>query len=229
MKEGPNISFVAALVGAPARANMLCALMDGRALTATELAQEAGVTAQTASAHLAKLPSGGLLTEEKQGRSRYYRISGQDVAHALEGLMGIAARTGHMRLRTGPRDPQLRRARVCYDHLAGELGVALFDRLKAGGLIENGAEGLRLTPAGRRRLEDFGLDLAGLEQGRRPLCRACLDWSERRSHLGGAVGKALLEQFTHRRWLKSEKPGRIVRIPPSGERAFQAFLSSLHG
>ena len=227
MKEGPNISFVAALVGVPARANMLCALMDGRALTASELAREAGVTAQTASSHLAKLISGGLLAEEKQGRSRYYRISGQDVAHMLEGLMGIAARTGHMRARTGPRDPELRRARVCYDHLAGELGVALFDRLTENGLIQNGAEGLRLTPPGRSRLEAFGLDLAGLEQGRRPLCRACLDWSERRSHLGGAIGKALLEEFMRRHWLRHEKPGRVLRVSPDGERSFWAFLSGL--
>ena len=227
MKEGPNISFVAALVGVPARANMLCALMDGRALTASELAREAGVTAQTASSHLARLTSGGLLAEEKQGRSRYYRISGEDVAHMLEDLMEIAARTGHMRVRTGPRDPELRHARLCYDHLAGELGVALFDRLTENGLIQNGAEGLRLTPPGRSRLEAFGLDLAGLEQGRRPLCRACLDWSERRSHLGGSIGKALLEQFLRRHWLRHEKPGRVLRVSPDGERSFWAFLSGL--
>ena len=132
MKTGPDIALIASLVGEPARANMLTALMSGRALTASELAREAGVTPQTASAHLAKLEGGGLLALEKQGRHRYYRLTGPDVAAVLEGLMGLAARAGHTRVRTGPKDPALRRARACYDHLAGDLGVQLFDGLVAG-------------------------------------------------------------------------------------------------
>src|SRR5262245_61600840 len=129
MKSGPDISMVAALVGDPARSNMLQALMTGRALTASELAQEAGITPQTASSHLSKLEAGGLIEPEKQGRHRYYRLTGPDVASVLEGLAGLAARAGHMRVRTGPKEPALRRARICYDHLAGDLGVQMMDSL----------------------------------------------------------------------------------------------------
>ena len=120
--------MVASLVGDPARANMLTALMSGKALTASELAQEAGITPQTASSHLAKLEAGGLVEPEKQGRHRYYRLTDPDVAGVLEGLAGLAARAGHMRVRTGPKDPALRRARICYDHLAGTLGAAMMAR-----------------------------------------------------------------------------------------------------
>ena len=135
MKAGPDIAMVASLVGDPARANMLTALMSGRALTASELAQEAGITPQTASSHLAKLEAGGLIEPEKQGRHRYYRLTGPDVAGVLEGLAGLAARAGHMRVRTGPKDPALRRARICYDHLAGDLGVQMLDSMKKQRLV----------------------------------------------------------------------------------------------
>src|ERR1700749_3190422 len=131
MKDGPDIAMIAALVGDPGRANMLTALMAGQALTAGELAPKAGVTAQTASSHLAKLEAGGLLVSRKQGRHNYYALSGPDVAALIEALMGLAARTGHPRVRTGPREPGLRQARVCYDHLAGDFGVALLDSLLA--------------------------------------------------------------------------------------------------
>src|SRR5258707_10724971 len=129
MKAGPDIAMIASLVGDPARSNMLSALMTGRALTASELAHQAGVTPQTASSHLAKLEAGGLIEPEKQGRHRYYRLTGPDVASVLEGLMGLAARAGHLRTRTGPSDPGLRRARVCYDHLAGDFGVRMLDAM----------------------------------------------------------------------------------------------------
>ena len=122
--------MVASLVGDPARANMLTALMTGRALTASELAQEAGITPQTASSHLSKLEAGGLIEPEKQGRHRYYRLTDEDVAGVLEMLEGLAARAGHMRVRTGPKDPALRRARICYDHLAGDLGVQMLDSMR---------------------------------------------------------------------------------------------------
>ena len=122
--------MVASLVGDPARANMLTALMTGRALTASELAHQAGITPQTASSHLAKLEGGGLIEQEKQGRHRYYRLSDPDVAGVLESLAGLASRAGHMRARIGPKDPALRRARVCYDHLAGDLGVQMLDSMK---------------------------------------------------------------------------------------------------
>src|ERR1700748_3550999 len=154
MKAGPDIALVAPLVGDPARCNMLTALMSGRALTASELAQEAGVTPQTASSHLAKLEAGGLVEAEKQGRHRYYRLTGPDVAGVLEGLMGLAARVGHLRVRTGPKDPALRHARVCYDHLAGDLGVQMFDSMKEQKLLRQRKEDIELTPEGERFLSE---------------------------------------------------------------------------
>ena len=135
MKAGPDIAMVASLVGDPARSNMLTALMTGRALTASELAHEAGITPQTASSHLAKLEAGGLIEPEKQGRHRYYRLTGPDVAHVLEGLAGLAERAGHTRVRTGPKEPALRRARICYDHLAGDLGVQMLDSMRKQRLV----------------------------------------------------------------------------------------------
>ena len=130
MKEGPDISRVAALIGDPARANILTALMDGRALTASELAAEAGVTAQTASSHLARLAEGGLILPRKQGRHKYFELSGADVADVLEGLMGLSAQLAP-RVRTGPKDDALRAARVCYNHLAGRRGIQMFDAMMA--------------------------------------------------------------------------------------------------
>src|ERR1700743_732143 len=129
MKAGPSIAPIATLAGDPARANMLSALLGGKALTASELASEAGVTAQTASSHLAKLEAGGLVAVAAQGRHRYLRLAGADVAEMLETMMGVAARTGHLRTRPGPGDPAIRKARICYDHLAGEMGVSMFDAL----------------------------------------------------------------------------------------------------
>lgn len=225
MKDGPVIASVAALLGDPARANMLTALMDGRALTVSELAQAAGITLQTASGHLSKLDAAGLLMAEKQGRHRYVRLSGQDVAQVLEGLMALAQRTGAVRVRTGPNDVALRRARVCYDHLAGERGVALMDALVRQGLIAGETEPL-VTPAGRAFFREIGIDMDGLERrrGRRPICRHCLDWSERRSHLGGALGAAVLQQVIGKRWARRDE-GRIVTFSPAGSRAFAATFN----
>src|SRR5262245_1227795 len=190
MKEGPDIARIAALIGEPARANILSALMSGRALTASELAQEAGVTAQTASSHLAKLEEGGLIAPEKQGRCRYYRLTGTDAAAALEALMSLAARTGCLRTRPGPKDPALRRARVCYDHLAGDRGVEMFDALVRRGHLRQRDNAFALTRAGRRFFEEMGIDLHAIESARRPVCRTCLDWSVRRLHLAGGLGAA---------------------------------------
>src|SRR5258708_20126131 len=196
MKDGPNIAAIAALLGDPARANMLTALMHGQALTATELAQEAGVVLSTASGHLGKLQDAGLVDIEKQGGHRYFRLSGADVAAVLEGLMGVAARTGHLRVRTGPRDPELRRARVCYDHLAGDAAVRMYDRLQSAGMIAAASGALRLTKAGERFFSALGIDLEAAANGRRPLCRACLDWSERRHHLAPPPGPPLLNHIS---------------------------------
>jgi DNA-binding transcriptional ArsR family regulator len=225
MKEGPDIALIGSLVGDPARANMLASLMTGRALTATELAQVAGVMPQTASTHLAKLVDGGLLATEKQGRHRYFRLADADVGHALETLMGLAARAGHMRVRTGPRDPEMRHARVCYDHLAGDLGVKLYDRLQARRLIGGDAASLAVTRSGERFFADFGIALDRLHHRRRPLCKACLDWSERRHHLGGSLGAAVLQRMFDLRWARREDDSRAVRFSPRGAEAFAAFLN----
>src|ERR1700716_476199 len=162
MKEGPDISRIAALIGNPASANMLMALMAGPALTATELAHEGGIGLPTTSEHLAKLEKAGLVSIERQGRHRYYRLADHDVAAALEGLMPLAERAGHLRTRTGPRDPELRRARSCYDHLAGELAVQMFDRLIERRLLARRGGAPRRRPARHRR----GTALSGQERHR---------------------------------------------------------------
>jgi DNA-binding transcriptional ArsR family regulator len=227
MKAGPDIAMVAALVGDPARSNMLTALMTGRALTASELAHEAGVTPQTASSHLSKLETGGLIEQEKQGRHRYYRLADPDVAGVLEGLEGLAARAGHMRVRTGPKDPALRRARVCYDHLAGDLGVQMLDSLKKQRLLRQRKDTIELTAEGERFLTNtLQISAEALVHPRRPLCKGCLDWSERRHHLAGTLGAALMTRFTELNWAaRDAAPGsRIVNFTRTGEKRFAALF-----
>lgn len=222
MKLGPDITRIAALLGEPARANMLSALMGGQALTAGELAREAGVTAQTASGHLARLEAGGLISRRSQGRHAYFALAGQDVAELLEQLAGLAERSGHLRTRPGPKDPALRRARVCYDHLAGEAGVAMLDALVAAGRIEDHDGALVLTDQGRAFAREFGVALEA--RGRRPLCKACLDWSVRRSHLAGVMGAGLLERIYALGWARRLEGTRVVQFSAPGQRAFeQAF------
>lgn len=211
---------MAALIGDPGRSNMLTALMSGRALTASELAQEAGITAQTASSHLGKLEDGGLVSVTKQGRHRYYRLAGNSVAGVLEGLMGLAAEAGHMRVRTGPKDPELRRARVCYDHLAGLFGVQMFDSLLSRGFLIDGGEALSVTDSGAAFLAGIGIELPLDTRSRRPLCRTCLDWSARRNHLGGALGAALMTRFQELKWASRVPDTRIIRFSRRGEAAF---------
>ncbi|MBR1233720.1 metalloregulator ArsR/SmtB family transcription factor [Bradyrhizobium sp. AUGA SZCCT0222] len=227
MKAGPDIAMVASLVGDPARANMLTGLMTGRALTATELAHEAGITPQTASSHLAKLEAGGLIEQEKQGRHRYYRLADPDVAGVLEGLAGLAARAGHMRVRTGPKDPALRRARICYDHLAGDLGVQMLDSMKKQKLVRQSKETIELTGEGKRFMaKSLQIDADTLAHPRRPVCKACLDWSERRHHLAGTLGAAVMSRFTELNWAaRDTAPGsRVVNFTRNGEKRFAALF-----
>lgn len=220
MKEGPDIAFLGSLIGDPARANMLTALLSGKALTASELAAEAGITPQTASAHLSKMESGGLLQQRRQGRHRYFALADDDVGSLLESMMGFAAKKGHLRTRTGPRDPALRYARVCYNHLAGDLGVRMMDSLLAKGFLTPENEGLGLTDDGRAFAEGFAIDLEPLEKSRRPMCKSCLDWSNRRSHLAGSLGSALLTRFYDLGWARRIEGSRIVAFSPRGEKAF---------
>jgi DNA-binding transcriptional ArsR family regulator len=221
MRDGPDIARIGALLGDAARTNMLTALMSGQALTAGELAREAGVTAQTASSHLAKLADGGLITPRRQGRCVYFALAGQEVAELMETMAGLAASAGHRRTRPGPRDPAMRRARVCYDHLAGELGVAMLAGLIAHGVVEDRGGSLSLAADAAPFLRSFGIAVEDLHARRRPVCRACLDWSERRSHLAGALGQALLEQIQARGWARRLEGGRALAFSAPGLAAFE--------
>ena len=220
MRDGDELAAFAALLGEPARARMLAALMGGIALTATELALEAGVAPSTASAHLAKLLEGEVLAIEKQGRHRYYRLAAPEVAALLESLAGIVASSP--RRRSGPADPALRAARVCYDHLAGERGVWLCDALLSRRLI--GARDGGVTTAGEAFFASFGIDVDALATSHRAFSRLCLDWSERRPHLGGALGAAVLERIFTLRWARRAPGGRMVAFSPRGERAFRELF-----
>ncbi|WP_372570614.1 ArsR/SmtB family transcription factor [Ruegeria jejuensis] len=226
MKDGPDIARIAALIGDPARANMLGALMSGKALTASELAHEAGITPQTASSHLRKLLEGGLVRLRGQGRHRYYALSGHDVAETLESLMGLAAGRGHLRTRTGPRDAALRKARVCYNHLAGERGVALYRSMIAEKLLVEADDDVSLTPKGEGFAEEFGIDMAALRSKRAPLCRPCLDWSAREHHLAGSFGRAMLTRMEALGWLTRQPHSRVIRFTTQGEAAFDARFPS---
>jgi len=225
MKEGPDIARVAALIGDPARANILTALMGGMALTASGLAAEAGVTRQTATSHLSKLADGGLVRQRKQGRHKYFALANDEIGQLLEGMMGLAAHLGHLRSRIGPKDESLRRARVCYNHLAGTLGIKLFDHMIKKGYLHKGGTRIELTAAGREFATAFGVDLMALAEERTELCRECLDWSERRSHLAGSLGRALLSRFRSLGWVEISPESRAVYITDRGEAGFDRLLS----
>jgi DNA-binding transcriptional ArsR family regulator len=220
MTDTPDFATVAALIGDRARAQMLGTLMGGQALTATELAGAASVTKATASAHLRKLLDARLVGVTAQGRHRYYRLADRDVADVLERLIGLADNRSPARV-FGPRDPLMRKARVCYDHIAGELGVLANDSLTQRGLLRLGDDGTELCDAGVDFFTTLGIDVAALGAKRRPLCRACLDWSERRYHLGGSVGAALLRHCIDRGWAHRERSSRSLLFSATGERAFR--------
>lgn len=224
MRDGPHIARIAALIGDATRAEMLSTLMGGQALTATELATACEVTKQTASAHLARLLDAQLVEVWPQGRHRYYRLADEDVAQLLEQLMGVAMRAGATRVRTGPREPALREARVCYDHLAGERGVALLDSLLARRLLRSSGDELQLTTKGAAFFRERGIDTDALDTGRRPLCRGCLDWSARRQHLAGALGAAMLQRIYTLRWARRAKDSRAVVFTPAGLAAWEREL-----
>jgi DNA-binding transcriptional ArsR family regulator len=226
MKDCPNIARIAALLGESARADALTALMTDRALTATELAAIAGVTKQTMSAHLSKLLKASLIAVDQQGRHRYFRLADDDVAGLLESLMGVAFRTGSVRLLSSPRDPALRKARVCYDHLAGELGVSAYESLVRHNLLAMSQQGLRLSPAGEEWFRRAGIDTETAYRERRTFCRACMDWSERRYHLAGSLGAALLARLGELGWAKKEKASRVIRFTPIGDREFRRLIAS---
>jgi DNA-binding transcriptional ArsR family regulator len=224
MATHARFAEVAALAGDPTRAIMLHALMDGRALTASELARFAGVTPQTASGHLARLAAAGLILAQSQGRHRYHRLASPAVAHMMESIMQVAAISEpRRRLVVGPREAALRAARTCYDHLAGRLGVALADAMARQGYVELGNDAGLLTDAGAAFLGRVGIDTGALAgpSGRSPrrlMCRPCLDWSERRPHIAGAVGAALCSHCLDSGWVRRMDGTRAVAVTPKGRR-----------
>lgn len=216
----PNIAYIGNLLGDTARSKMLTALMSGKALTATELSLEADITPQTASSHLMKLVEGELLIVRKQGRHKYFQLKSAEVAELIEQMLNLSALVSPSRISTGPKNERLRKARICYDHLAGELGVKLFDALLDNGwLIENNTE-LALTTSGQAFFSKIGVDFNVFKISRRPICKACLDWSERRSHLAGSLGEWVLNDVLNRKWANQDLDSRVIQFTPEGLKAF---------
>jgi DNA-binding transcriptional ArsR family regulator len=225
MSNAPQIAEVAALVGDPARANMLCALLGGRALTATELAFAAGVSPQTTSGHLGKLFAARLVVLMKQGRHRYYRLAGPQVGQMLESIMNVAL-TGPPRFQPKSKlDDKLRHARTCYDHIAGVVGVGLTERMTERAFVVLGDEAGEVTPLGMEFLSKLGVDLAPARAKRRVFCRPCLDWTERRPHIGGAVGAALAQRCFELKWIERVRESRALTITPAGRRGLMEFFA----
>lgn len=221
MTDGSSMVAAATLIGDYTRAKMLTALMGGRALTATELADAAGITKQTGSTHLRKLLDARFVAMEAHGRHRYFRIADEEVAQLLEGMMSFSVRAGTTVHTVGPKDPALRKARVCYDHLAGELGVILYSSLQQRQAFEFEGATVGLSAEGERLIGAFGVDARAIRNQKRALCRVCMDWSERRHHLAGAVGAALLAHVIELGWAVRDKSSRAVCFRPNGERAFR--------
>jgi DNA-binding transcriptional ArsR family regulator len=219
MDAAARVSVVAALIAEPARARMLNALMRGEAMTATELALLARVSAQTASSHLGAMREAGLVTMDKQGRSRYYALAGPAVAEALEALQVLAADGAQPGYRAALRAEPLRLARTCYDHLAGMLGVAITEAMvRRGHLKPRGADFI-LRPAGERFFSQLGVNVAAVRAKHRRFARQCLDWSERRPHLAGSLGAALANRCFELGWLERVAASRVVSVTKRGRAA----------
>ncbi|MGI8413115.1 MAG: ArsR/SmtB family transcription factor [Solirubrobacteraceae bacterium] len=216
MLADADLAAVAELMSAH-RATLLLALIGGRALPASELATRAGISRSLASSHLARLLDGGLVTVEQRGRQRHYRLASRRVAEVIEGMLTIAPARRACGLRESTRGAAIRRARTCYDHLAGSLGVDLTDALQRQRLIEGAENAYRLTPSGHDRLEDLGLDIASLHGRRRTFARPCLDWTERRPHLAGALGAGIAERLLELQWLHRLPGTRAVQITDTGQ------------
>jgi DNA-binding transcriptional ArsR family regulator len=229
MSNNAKFAEIAALAGDPGRASMLNGLMDGRALTATELARLAGVTPQTASSHLMRMTEAGLLSVEKQGRHRYHRLASPAVAQMIESIMRLAAPDIATKpLRTGPRDAALRAGRTCYDHLAGRLGVSIADALVSSGHLRLGLDAGEVTDSGVALFDRAGIAIEASARRGRVLCRPCLDWSERRPHLAGAIGAALCSHCFDNGWIRRIDGTRAVSVTPQGRRKlFETFGVSL--
>ena len=226
MHNEPNISQISSLIGDPARAKMMIALLGEKALSASELALEANITSQTASSHLAKLVEGSLIVVQKQGRHRYFQLKGQEVAKLLELLLHLSSGVEHSHVKTRPRNPELRTARVCYDHLAGRIAVQLFESVSSNGYLAFRDGQVNLTAKGRTFFENLGADLEQMRTKRRPLCRSCLDWSERRHHLAGSLGQWILSDLFKKRWAKKDPDSRVIGFTKKGLDQFSELYFS---
>lgn len=224
MIQSPYIAEIAALIGDPARANMLAELVDGREMTAKELAISAHVAPSTASAHLARLLEGQLLAVTQQGRTRRYRLANAHVADAIESLMVLAVHGPHRHRPAAALDQPMRFARTCYDHLAGTLGVKLTEAMLDGGVLDADGGAFRVTHRGERLFDGMGIQLDALLGQRRTFARPCLDWSERRHHLAGSLGAALVGKYLEFDWLKRMSGTRAVELTPAGRDGFHRMF-----
>ncbi|MBB5443313.1 MULTISPECIES: helix-turn-helix transcriptional regulator [unclassified Paraburkholderia] len=224
----PGLSRIGALLADPGRAAMLWALMDGSARPAGELTMIAGLSPSAASAHLGRLTDGGLLALEVRGRHRYFRIASADIAASIEALANVAQVSAPQRSVPGPARTvplEMRYARTCYDHMAGELSVRMFERMLERGLLTQDGASLEATAQGVARFADWGIDMAAQKTRRRRFACTCLDWSMRRPHLGGALGAALLDAWSAHGWVERTERPRVLRVTPAGHQQFDAFLA----
>lgn len=213
-----SITHIAGLIGEAGRIRMLTALLDGNAHSASELAMAAAVSPQTASSHLSKMLSGGLVVSERHGRQRLFRLKNSDVAVAIEALGALAQHSGDLAM------PEIRFARTCYDHLAGVLAIALRDELLRRGALRHQEDGFAVTPKGNDLLHSLDIDVDSLRRLRRSFSYKCLDWTERHPHIGGALGSALLTRWIEMKWLARMRDTRAVRVTHAGERGFEQMF-----
>lgn len=225
MSTKSNVAMIASLVSEPSRAAILTALLDGRFHTASELAHMAGIKPQTASFHLAKMTEAQVVTVEKQGRHRYYGIQDPEVAQVMESLLSIAPPVPIKSFKQASENEAIRLARTCYDHVAGHLGVQIMDFFMQKGILSEDQDGLHITQQGVIFFADFQINLKNIRQKRRSFSHKCLDWSERRHHLAGALGSALLDRLFELHWIEHLPTSRAIRITDGGKRGFKEIFS----
>ncbi|WP_090737142.1 helix-turn-helix transcriptional regulator [Paenibacillus sp. Mc5Re-14] len=225
MSTKSNVAMIASLVSEPSRAAILTALLDGRFHTASELAHMAGIKPQTASFHLAKMTEAQVVTVEKQGRHRYYGIQDPEVAQVMESLLSIAPPVPIKSFKQASENEAIRLARTCYDHVAGHLGVQIMSFFIQKGILSEDQDGLHITQQGEIFFADFQIDLKNTRQKRRSFSHKCLDWSERRHHLAGALGSALLDRLLELHWVEHLPTTRAIRITAEGKRGFKEVFS----
>lgn len=225
MQHEPDLARIATLIGEPTRASILTALMGGEALPASELAYRAGITPQTASSHLSKLLDGKLIQVMPQGRHRYYKLYSHEVAQILETLQLVAPMTQSVKKAKSNISPELCHARTCYDHLAGQLGVSVTYALLEKSYIQQADEQYILTTSGTVWLEDMGVDIPALHKKRRKFAYTCLDWSERRFHIGGALGSAIADVFFDKVWVKRLPHSRALQVTSIGQQGLRDELN----